>query len=247
MCSAPAPPDRAGYAAAMGGVPHVLFFVLFALLAIAMVVLGWQMEKKRRLALAAWAAANDLRFHPDKDKRFDSRLPFSCLDQGSNRYAYNRMSGRRADRDVLAFDYHYETYSTNSKGHRQTHHHKFSAIAFDTGLPLQPLKVRPEGFFDRIAEMAGFDDIDFEWAAFSRKFHVKAPRKKWAFDVIHQATMEFLMEQPTFHWEMSGPWLLVWKTSPFKLEEFSTAFATGEGILDRLPRYLLEELKGAHA
>lgn len=39
----------------------------------------------------------------------------------------------------------------------------------------------------------GFDDIDFESVEFSRKFFVKSPDKRFAYDVIHPAMMEFLL------------------------------------------------------
>ncbi|MHC4671260.1 MAG: hypothetical protein ACYTBZ_02140, partial [Planctomycetota bacterium] len=122
--------------------------------------------------------------------------------------------------------------------------HYFSAVLINSGLPLKPLVIRPERFFDKITEFFGYDDIDFELNEFSRKFYVKSPDKKWAFDVIHQATMEFLLECPTFNLDFQGPYVLAYRSSTFDIEEFSAAIAVIEGILDRFPEYLLRELKG---
>jgi hypothetical protein len=47
--------------------------------------------------------------------------------------------------------------------------------------------------FDKIAGAFGFDDIDFESEAFSRRFHVKSSDRRFAYDVIHPRMMEFLM------------------------------------------------------
>jgi len=108
------------------------------------------------------------------------------------------MEGTWSDRHLLAFDYHYETHSTDSKGHRRTNHHHFSAVILASALPLKPLFIRAEGFFDKLTEFVGFDDIDFESAEFSRKFYVKAKDRRWAYDVIHARTMEFLLSMPRF-------------------------------------------------
>jgi hypothetical protein len=202
-------------------------------------------EKERQAALTAWANDRSGRFDPSRDSSFDERYPeFKCLREGSARYAYNRIEVPRAARPFLAFDYHYETYSTDSKGHRHTHHHYFSALLLDTGLPLKPLFLRPEGFFDKVTELFGADDIDFESHRFSREFYVKSPDRKWAFDVIHQATMEFLLESPRFTIETIGRHLMVRRGSRFKVPDYAVALAVADGILDRLPKYLLQELQG---
>jgi hypothetical protein len=201
---------------------------------------------RRRDELAALAARLGWTFSAENDatlaRRFGSPR---CLEQGSNRYAYNVLSGRLGDRTACAFDYHYETYSTDSKGNRQTHHHRFSVAVLDTRYPLKQLLIRPEGFFDRIGEFFGMDDIDFESNQFSREFHVSSPDRRWAFDVIHQATMEFLLESPRFSIEMLGSRVLVYRASCFQPAEFEAAIGVADGIISRLPNYLLAEWKGA--
>ena len=222
-----------------------LFIILFIVLAVGGAILSWQMAKKRRAALLLWATQNGLRYQEGKDSGMERRYPLhKCLQEGSRRYAENVMEGERQGRGVCAFDYHYETYSTNSKGQRQTHHHHFSAVVLDTGLPLKHLFIRTESFLDKFTEFVGFDDIDFELTEFSEKFYVKAPDRRWAFEVLHQETMEFLLGSPRFTLEMAGPWLMARRNGRFKPAQFSEALGVAEGILDRLPRYLLKQLKG---
>jgi hypothetical protein len=214
--------------------------------AIALAVFGYYQAAQRCKAIAAWAAANGLRFEPGSDHRFDDRFAgFSCLGKGSNRYAHNIMHGSwrsHDDRRLTAFDYHYATYSTDSKGRRRTHHHHFSAVVIHTLLPLTPLFIRPEGFFDKVTEFFGYDDIDFESAEFSRRFHVKSSDKQWAFDVIHQATMEFILAAPRYTLQFAGREIIAYNNSRFSASEFESAIAVIEGILDRLPQYLLNDL-----
>lgn len=222
-----------------------LFFVLIIVLVIGGVVYGHFMAKKRREEMARWASSIQAAFRPDKDWGLRERFgPFSALRQGSKQYAYNIVEGRSNHRGMCAFDYHYETYSTDSKGRRRTHHHYFSAVVIDSGLFLKSLFIRPEGFFDKVTEFMGWDDIDFESSEFSRKFYVKAPDKKWAFDVIHQATMEFMLSMPQYHLEFEGRHVIAWRKECFGVSDFETAMALIAGILDRLPEYLLRELKG---
>jgi hypothetical protein len=223
-------------------------FCFFAFAAIALVVVigifGYLQAEKRRKALAAWAQGRGLRFSPDRDSGIDGRYPhFSCLQSGSNRYAYNICDGPAGNRHLCAFDYHYETHSTDSKGRQETHHHYFSAVILDTEYRLQPLSLRAENFFDKIAEFVGFDDIDFESAQFSREFHVKASNKKWAYDVIQQSTMEFLLESPRFAVQMHGRSLIASRGGTFDMATFESAIGVLEGILDRLPEGLKKELQ----
>ena len=62
-----------------------------------------------------------------------------------------------------------------------------------------------------MGEFFGFDDIDFESDEFSREFCVKAADRRWAFDVIHQATMEFLLAAPRFTIELAGPRVMAYR------------------------------------
>jgi hypothetical protein len=226
-------------------IPFILFFILIGVLIVFGAIHAHKTAQARQAALFAWATENGLSHSLGEDRELEHRFPLhDCLRQGSNRYAENVIEGEIRGRGLCAFDYHYETHSTDSKGRRQTHHHHFSAVVLECGLPLKKLFLRPENFLDKITEFVGIDDIDFELAEFSRKFYVKAPDRRWAFDVLHQETMEFLLESPRFTVEMAGPWVMARKSGRFKVEEFSAALAVAEGILDRLPKYLLRELKG---
>jgi hypothetical protein len=224
--------------------PELIIPIVIALF-IAIIVMGILAERRRRQALAAWAASKGLRFRPGKNRSIDNRFPaFKCLRSGSNRYGQYLMEGDWGGRSLLAFDYHYETYSRDSKGRRQTHHHQFSCAIVGSDVPLQSLHIRPESFFDKITEFFGFDDIDFESAEFSRKFHVKAADRRWAFDVIHQRTMEFLLDMPRFTIQFDCGCVLVHRSSRFSPEEFATAAEVASGILDRLPEYIVRQQRG---
>jgi hypothetical protein len=199
---------------------------------------------KRRKELAAWGSSKGLTFDEAKDRSTDERFPaFKCLRQGDGRYSFNHLRGRWSKYDFLGFDYHYETHSTDSKGHRQTHHHHFSAVILGTPLRLRPLFIRPEGFFDKLSAAFGFDDIDFESTEFSKRFYVKSPDKKWAYDVLHARTMQFLLDRPA-HWvQLEANHAIVWRERTFQPRDFETATGVLSGVLDALPEYLVKELQ----
>ncbi len=234
---------RTGHRTAVG----VLVVILVAALIIGLGIHSYYQAEQRKKELSELAARLGWRFSPAKDYHWDRRLAeFACLQHGDERYAYNILTGRVNEHAVCGFDYHYETYSTDSKGNRSTHHHYFSAVVLDSGLPLKQLLIRPENFLDKIGEFFGMDDIDFESAQFSREFYVKADDRKFAFDVIHQATMEFLLESPRYTLEMAGPRIIAWRgDAVLDPAEFEQALALILGVVQRLPNYLLREWKGA--
>ena len=168
------------------GAGPVLIFIVIAALVIAGIIFAAMQAKKRREALAAWAAKFGMSFSPANNGGFEYSYPdFRALKSGEGgRYAYNVINGKYRNRDLLAFDYHYETYSTDDKGNRTTNHHHFSALIVGCEVPLKPLNIRPEGIFDHIAAAFGFDDIKFESAEFSGKYKVSTPDRKWAYDVF---------------------------------------------------------------
>lgn len=215
---------------------------------VALAIFGHLQAKKRREALAAWASGLGLRFNEGKDHGFDERYPeFNCLRSGSNRYAYNIIDGEYRARQVMAFDYHYETHSTDSKGRRQTHHHHFSAVIIRTDIPLKPLLIRSENIFDKIGSVFGFDDIDFESAQFSREFHVSSPDRRWAYDVLHARAMEYLLNQPRRSIEFDTRHVIAWRSGrTAQPTDHQAALDLVLGLLDQLPEYVKQQQTGQY-
>ncbi len=175
----------------------VLLIILVVGVIIAVAVYGVLREKKRREAMTALAARLGLAFDERKDRELARRYKFlDRLSQGSDRYAFNTMSGRYQGENVLAFDFHYETYSTDSKGNRQTHHHHFSFFILALPLSFPELTIVREGIFSKIAQAVGYDDIDFESHEFSRKFCVRSRDKKFAYDVCNARMIEYFLDNP---------------------------------------------------
>ena len=223
-----------------GAVPCIIMVAVPVFIAI--MVIGHLQAKKRRESLAAWAARHGLHFTPDKDHQFDARFPeFDCLRHGSDRYAYNIITGEWEGRRIIAFDYHYETESRNSKGQSTTHDHSFSAVVLRAKVPIKPLVIRAETIFDKLGGVFGFDDIDFESAEFSGRYHVKSPDRKWAYDVLHPRTIEFILASPRCNLEFDRRHIIAWSSSTSTAQQHEQSIRLIDGILDRLPAYLIEQ------
>jgi len=214
-----------------------LFIVLIAAVVGAMIAYAIYSSAKRRKELAAWAATRGLSFSREKLRDMDDRYPeFKCLRRGRGRFACNIMAGDLQGLPVRAFDYHYVT------GHgknRRVHH--FSALIAGSPLPLKPLFIRREHALDRVAEFLGWDDIDFESAEFSRKFYVTSPDKRWAFDVIHQQMMEYLLAAPDYSLQFDAENIIAWRSRRLIGSGFDEACGLIKGMLDRLPEYLFRK------
>lgn len=187
-----------------------LFVILFIGAFIGLAVFGHMMEKKRREAFSLLASQLGLSYFQGKDRDLANRYSFlNKLAQGSNRYAYNILSGKHQGHEVKVFDYHYETHSHDSKGRRQTHHHHFSFFMLMLDRHFPELTIGPEGILSKIAQAFGYDDIDFESHEFSRRFCVRSKDKKFAYDVCHTRMMEYLLANSDLTVEIEGSVLAV--------------------------------------
>jgi len=234
--------------------PLIIGGVAVGLVALGIVTAGG--SRRRRKALAAWAQGIGLAFAPEHDRGMAARLPgFAVFHQGQNAYAYNVVSGVFEGRELVAFDYHYETQHTvtlrkkDIHGRMRTHtetrttHHHFSAVLMRPELLLKPLLIRPEGLFDKVADFFGKGDLDFESAEFSRRYHVSAPDRRWAYDVLHARAIDFLLDQPRLVVEMDPDHILVMRPGPTTMsaETFDAAVRTADGVLDLLPEYVCRD------
>ena len=173
--------------------PAVIIFLVIIVIVVG-IVAGVISARKRRESMSQLAAQLGMRFDPTHNRELARRYRFlDKLRSGSNRYAFNTLSGMYGEYDVTAFDYHYETHSTNSKGHRQTHHHYFSFFMLHLPVSFPELKIAGEGFFSKVAQAFGYDDIDFESHEFSRRFCVRSQDKKFAYDVCNARMIEYLL------------------------------------------------------
>lgn len=151
--------------------PYAFWFIItaFLLLVVAIAVVAHLRAKKRREALEVTAQALGLQFFPKKDRRAIAQ--FKQLDEfqkGSNRYLSNRMRGSYKGMPVEVFDYHYQI-RTGSGKNSSTRHYYFTIFICLLPKSFPELRIYREGFFEKLIQFVGFEDIHFESAEFSKR------------------------------------------------------------------------------
>jgi len=145
-------------------------------------------------------------FNPGPDEEFARGWGFlDTLSQGTDRYAIHILRGTYKEEKLFVFDYRFQTGSGKS---RQDHNCTMLMLVFKQVFP--QLTIGPENFGLRIAEAVGLaNDIKFESGEFSRKFCVRSPDKKFAYDICNPQMIDYLLGNPALHIEIQGPCLLL--------------------------------------
>ncbi|MCH8823545.1 MAG: hypothetical protein IH984_08570 [Planctomycetes bacterium] len=230
----------------------------FLLIIVGIIVVGfviyyaYLLEKKRREEMAVLAAELGWSFDPTKDRSHDDEnAHFEIFRHGHSRAAYNTLTGTFTvdDRTYPAKmgDFTYKVTSSTGKS-TQTRTYRFSYLILHLPFVNVPnLLIRREGMFDKLAGAFGFDDIDFESVEFSKRFFVKSPDKKFAYDVIDPRMMEFLLaeQSPTIDIEYGRCCLSDGKHKWSPLEFKATLNWAGR-FIDQWPDHVTASLEKQH-
>jgi hypothetical protein len=215
-----------------------LLIALAVALLITGVVFSYLWEKKRREAFRRLAQELGLDYVA-RDDVLPSRYEFlDALRQGENRYAFNILRGTYEGLRVQAFDYHYETESTDSKGNRETQDHYFSFFVLEQERWFPELRIYPEGILSKIGQMLGYEDIDFESIEFSKAFCVRSRDRKFAYDICHTRMMEYLLAHRDLSIEIEGPCVALSFASRLKPEQIPGRLRQLVEIRNLFPEYL---------
>jgi hypothetical protein len=216
----------------VAALPILLFAVGLALVVL-VAVLSYRAEKKRRALLQGFALSQGWTYTA-QDDRWSERFVGTPFGQGDDRTVTNILTGRYGETDMVAFDYSYETSTTDSKGHRSTTTHRYAVCALQMPAPLPGLELGPESAFTRLAGAIGFGDVELESEDFNRHYRVKAQNPKLAYDVLHPRTMAALLARPALHMRLLDVDALCWddgRTEPTALlARLSTLQLLVEGI-----------------
>jgi hypothetical protein len=222
---------------------EVLMFVGIAALVITVAVINHRMEQQRRRVLAAYARSQRFDYYPDRDSDFPGAQNHKWFQQGSSRHATHRIEGIRdirGERFVVKMGVYHWT--TGSGKDRQNHAEAYLLVR-PTWPALPNLVIRPETFFDKVGAALGFDDIDFESAEFSRKFMVQSSDKRFAYAVVHQRMMEFLLSGEGYPLDLNyGQCLFTGLGSRPSPESFSAALDWAERFFQLWPDHLVREI-----
>ncbi len=214
-----------------------VIFIGFLALIIVMAVVRHRQAQKRRAAMLALAHRLGLRLDPDKRRDLARRYEFiDKMRAGQNRYAFNIMAGAYQGYEVLLFDYHYRTGSG-----KNTQHHYLSFFILRLPKSVPELTIGPEGFFSKLAQAVGYDDIDFESHEFSRRFCVRSRDKKFAYDICHAKMIEYLLSNTDLTLEMERDSLAISFQQRLRPEQIEPNLRRLIAVRALMPDYLFSQ------
>jgi hypothetical protein len=232
--------------------PMILFIILIVAIFIVAIIFGAKQAKARREALSALANRLGFSFDPADDRSVSPRLQaFSPFTSGKDRSGYNSLRGQVIVSGkpciIQMGDYRYTTESGSGKDRHETTH-RISYLACKLPLSLMvTMKVRPEGIFDKIAGAVGFEDIDFESAEFSKKFHVSGSDKKIIYDLLDPRMIEWYLASDAPNVQIVADQIVLLRGSAWKPEEFEPRLEWLKAFVSRIPEHLVQRLQSSSA
>ncbi len=228
---------------ALGGVAVCAAIAVILAAVISLAVYAAKKARERTEALHALAAQRGLRWIGDYRSLDDTFSFFPLFQVGHSRRAYNvaggtiRLGGITCE--TLVGDYQYKITTSNGKQTSTTTYTTSFIITRPRLEVPEHLQVRREGFFDKIGEFLGMDDIDFESSEFSKRFHVKCSDRRFAFDLFDPRMMEFFLAVEPMQVEFCECVLLTTRgTRAWDAEQFALEFEWVDAFYARVPRHV---------
>lgn len=160
--------------------------VLFVLIAVLVLGIGWWAEQAKRKRAAAFAAANGLRYLAGPAS--PPQVPFQQFSIGRARKVRHTFWREGDEFEASVFEYQY---TTGSGKNSQTHH--CTCALFRTGLGAPHLVLDRQGFFRDLLGKLGLRDIQLESPQFNDTWHVSCSDERFAVTVLDPAMMHWLM------------------------------------------------------
>jgi hypothetical protein len=91
-----------------------------------------------------------------------------------------------------------------------------------------------------IPKLACTDYVELDSAEFTRTFAVECADKKFAYDILHQRAMEFLLKRPSIRMNLFGDCVLFWYERELPVKEVEGFIADTREFARMLPRYLAD-------
>jgi hypothetical protein len=141
-----------------------------------------------------------------------SQYPFELFSKGHGRSTRNIIRQNKAGRNVLIFDFTYNTTSgTDANGHQQTSANRQTVCLIeDQHLRLPQFVMRPQGFFDQFGSLFGTGDIDFhDNPGFSSAYYLTGSNEADIRTVFNSRTVSYFENHQGWYIEGLGNRILV--------------------------------------
>jgi hypothetical protein len=215
--------------------------VLFGAALLVVLIGGYLLEQKRRERLMQFAVRRGWTY-VGQDPSLVDRWPGQPFGRGDRRRARNVLGGVEFGRSFTAYDYTYETRSTDSKGHQTKTTHRWSIVAVQLPVWLGTVEVVPESVLDRMAGAVGLvTDIELESEDFNRRYKVSARNRKLASDLLPPRTMEYLIAADAPGWRTCGSHVVAFAKGKVDPVEVVRVCAILDRVLDGVPEFVWKD------
>lgn len=215
---------------------------LLLLLSFAVVMIIWHRMGKRGKPLTGVEVAEKLGldFNADVTGSFEPKLGVINRLQYGNRYdARNIFSGLFKGHRVTAFDFRYHVTVVDAKNTTSIDPYCFFALYLPR--EFDEVTIYHEGLISKLKQFSGVDDIDFESHEFSRRFRVRSPNPRFAYDFCHARMIEYLLQHPDLNIEIDKDVLCLSYNHALRFEDVEMNLLHLVAIRELMPDYLFEQ------
>jgi hypothetical protein len=199
-------------------------------------IIGRYLHRKRQQQMFELAPSLGFAFDPepsDLESRYTGIWP---MDAGRFHTSFNLLSGVTDRPTTIHWEIFDHRYTTGSGKNKRTHRMTIVAATVPR-FSFPRLTMRPEGFFDKLAAMIGYDDIDFPSDEFSRRYHVKCEDRKFAYDLLTPRVIEYLLAGPPRHWQLHGPRMVLVSSRPASPQDIRDMMSLIQGLIERIGQH----------
>lgn len=220
------------------------FYVLGGIAVIGYGYWQWQHNKKKIAHFMQVAQQRGWQYQR-QDNGVLGRFRGDPFDNGGrNKRANHVFTGQHRGRPFCCFEYTYQVTRHNSSGngsHSRTETHYYQIFSIGTPAARSTLQVTKEGFGSKMLDFVGVRDLQLESVEFNQTFKIKTDNDKFAYDVLHPRTMEWMLQdqraqQTPIRFEGSG--LVTWQRGKFELEAMEPRLDYLCEFVDRVPEFV---------
>lgn len=213
-----------------------LIFGLFFFLIVGLIVWSVIHHFKRKEAFEKESARLGLWYDPGGSEKLQDTnrdmQPFSS--RGGSPRCRNVVGGVYRGHHVRCLEYIY-TVSSGKSSHDV--HHAVAMVFVNHRWP--DVTIQPEHFGHKVLAAFGAEEIDFESDEFSKRFWVRANNRRFAYDLIHARTMEYLLGSDWKRWHVRGNRVVAWNTGRLRPKMVQHRLDALIDFLNLIPRHIV--------
>jgi hypothetical protein len=208
--------------------------------AIALVVVPWYLQHKRREGMAAVAARHGLH-HSASDPFGCVRIAFPLFRRGDGQGAEQVVWRDRPDGlTTRAFDYWYYDEREDNMGRAVRSYRRFSCVLAQVDGSWPEVSITKDGFVEKALDLVGLGSIELESDEFNRRFALRSSDRRFAVTLCDARMIEFLLTtEAQFAFAVKGRWVLL-ASDPVAPDLVPALMRVAESFVERIPRVVYE-------